>query len=165
MNKKGENSKVLLIVLAIAAVLLFSGNLTGNALLGTTQKAQIQQLQYTANIPTQLKELDTKVSTLSSQLKGIAGAFEVTRNDLLNHIGNEEIANLETPEPEPLAAYSCLPQDPNFKVCGGTCNPTTQGTCKSGDFFSDDYAFCTRKGWTTTPCPEPDGVYDGCYCY
>ena len=162
MNKKGENSKVLLIVLAIAAVLLFSGNLTGNALF--TQRP-MQNLQAATNLPAQVSTLNSKVSTLSSNLKAVEGVLEVTRNDLINHLESEEIADLETPEPEPLAVYSCLPKDPNFLACGGTCAPTTQGSCKSGDFFTDDYAECTRRGWTSAPCIGPDKKMDGCYCY
>ncbi len=159
------NNNLILIVAVVFGVFLLSGGITGNAFISQKTLGNIQTTTSLANLPSQVNALNGKVTSLSSQLSAVEGALMVTRNDLLNHIGSEEIANLETPEPEPLAAYSCVTKDPNFKVCGGTCNPTTQGACKSGDFFTEDRGKCMEKGYAFPPCPGPDGILDGCYCY
>lgn len=159
------NNNLILVIAVVLGVFLLSGGITGNALISQKMLGKVQTVTTTTNLLSQVSALNGKVTSLSSQLSGVEGALMVTRNDLINHIESEKLAELETPEPEPLAAYSCLPKDPNFKACGGTCNPTTQGTCKAGDFFTDDRAKCLERGSNFPPCVGPDGILDGCYCY
>ena len=94
MNKKGENSKVLLIVLAIAAVLLFSGNLTGNALF--TQRP-MQNLQAATSFQT-INALNTRVTSIENKFNNLQSkALSTQRRE-------EVVENFlfgESEEPEP----------------------------------------------------------------
>lgn len=128
-----------------------------------SQEARLTKLQTQVSaLTTQLTTAQTKLGTVNNNLNGLAGALGATSGNLLNLWANFKPGG--TQEMFLAGGYECKPADPNFKSCTGTCAPATGGVCAPGDFFSDNQNDCLNAGYSTTPCPIPDGVDDGCYC-
>lgn len=96
MNKIGEkSSKTLFIVLAIAAVLLFSGNLTGNVLFS---QRSMQNLQAATNLPQQVSSLNTRVTNLENKFNSLQSrALSTQRRE--DVVENFLFGDSEEPEP------------------------------------------------------------------
>lgn len=159
------NNNLILIVAVVFGVFLLSGGVTGNALVSSTQQAQIQKLQTATSGPT-LSTISAKIDGVSTKLTNLDARLN-SLEDVVYEVGDLNLLATTTAAKQSGMQFKCLISCPSRTVivysCGASAASGDNACQKLRDELFPDDPNCKVISTTlvlTNSCENAAAIWD-----